>query len=877
MKDIIKEAILQSGFDIVHEVEQDTRVAKFASYEDMNISEHAKQFVRDYGISNLWTHQRKAVETALNGKNVCVSTSTSSGKTEIFQMTAIDILERNPQAKVLAIYSAKALNSQQKDRWNKTNFTIGQIDGSNSNIAHRLETLKNSRVVVMTPDVMHAFLLGKLNNTACSKTILDFIKNIELVIIDEIHLYRGVFGTNSAYLFRRFNNIRRALRKDQSYPLYITASATLPNPGEHSSNITGAGEFVNIGKTEDGSPISKTHFFYIQPISQSANEEGATRPSVAQLALNIAQDENTKSITFVESRQKTGEVVLAMGDSDINLLEENKIYPYRAGMEEDTREKILNRMQTGDFKGIVSTSALEIGIDIDGLNVAIIANIPYDRNSYYQRIGRVGRGSCPESFVIIVNDGSFKANLLFYEYDFDIDKLLPDLEPSLYLDSKDVQYVHASCHSDFDKECCELRACGCGGFDNTSRMYFPKSFCDICLDIATRQTTKDYDRYADIEDPHHHYSLRNSNSNYSFVNTDNTEIQGESVNRQQMLKEAYKGAIRNITHQRNQNITLHNQEVVLIDKVAKTIMVRDFTNRDVKSKPLSRTLVYPNFSKDRRFNTCACGDARFYNLELYENTTIKGYQRILFKNSTSHEYDHPFIDTLRTTGVIMFHPALQAPHVCRKDIAKLIFEAFLLQNAFDRNDISHNAGKLYTPNKVEGLDVDDRFVAFYDINQLNITSNLLKEDILKNIFLNIANHLDTFASSIFDRPLNIETRIAIENICSDILENEMVSEKCITQNSYIDVYTRSSPVLFYEKYESEIDEDTIKEQTVEELNLTPATILSIEKADIPNRVRYTIMDHHQNLRFDIPEEALKPTEDSRFSKYDWEQGIVVRQ
>ena len=190
----------------------------------------------------MWTHQFKAVKAALEGNNVCVSTSTSSGKTEIFQTIAIETLARKG-GKVLAFYCVKALNAQQMDRWLKTGLKVGIIDGNHQGIENRKKVFENSDVVLMTPDVMH-IILSNLQQGDYGVAIKNFIRHLNLVIIDEIHLYRGVFGSNAAYLFRRINNLRRHYRKDQGFPQFITASATIPNPAKHSSDICGVQNFV---------------------------------------------------------------------------------------------------------------------------------------------------------------------------------------------------------------------------------------------------------------------------------------------------------------------------------------------------------------------------------------------------------------------------------------------------------------------------------------------------------------------------------------------------------------------------------------------------------------------------------------------------------
>jgi len=223
------ESFIQSiGYHICHKRTMPRRDAQSSFYTDAGFSASSLNFLKGRRIFALWTHQLNAIKKAKEGHNVCITTSTSSGKTEIFQVSAIEALEKSPKAKVLAVYPMKALNRQQVERWEKTGYSVGKIDGDNSDMEHRRTTLVNNRIVVMTPDVIHSFLLGRLNDVNIGNAIKDFIKDISLIIIDELHLYKGVFGTNSAYLYRRLNNIWRLLRKDKGFPQYITASATLP-------------------------------------------------------------------------------------------------------------------------------------------------------------------------------------------------------------------------------------------------------------------------------------------------------------------------------------------------------------------------------------------------------------------------------------------------------------------------------------------------------------------------------------------------------------------------------------------------------------------------------------------------------------------------
>lgn len=503
----VERIIIDSGFNICHTKVEEKRDAIFVPKNEIGLSKQSLHFLEERGINSLWAHQANAIKESIKGNNVCVTTSTSSGKTEIFQLSAIEVLEKNKTSKVLAIYPMKALNRQQLERWERTGYSIGKIDGDTTDIKIREKMLSDSRILIMTPDVMHTFLLGKINDNKIGKCIKDFIKNVSLVIIDELHLYKGVFGTNSAYLFRRFNNIRRLLCKKNDFAQYITASATLPNAKEHSFNITGVPNYIEIGINQDASPISEKTFYYIEINEEEANKG---KGLLTDLVSSFSKIDDAKSITFVESRQRTGDMAsLDVDNSIFDNVEETGIYPYRAGYEKETIDNITRHLHDGKFKGIISTSALEIGIDIKGLNIVIIADMPQDKNSYQQRIGRVGRFGCDNSYVIIVRGDSFSSQLLFDEYNYDIDKVLPNYEPALYLEDKNVQNIHALCHIG-DTEVCEYLQWK--GKVNTERSFegegfFPTSFVGLCQDILSGQTTRMYDEIK-VNNPHYAYPIR---------------------------------------------------------------------------------------------------------------------------------------------------------------------------------------------------------------------------------------------------------------------------------------------------------------------------------------------------------------------------------
>lgn len=859
----IETIIRATGFKISHKETEAKRNAENVAYTDLNLSERSLTFLQNKGIPTLWKHQHTAIQKAKEGKNICVTTSTSSGKTEIFQISAIETLKKDPEAKILAIYPMKALNRQQVERWKKTGFEVGKIDGDVT-YSHRSTILQKSRIVVMTPDVMHTFLLGNLNNKNTGEVICDFIKNTTLLIIDELHLFKGVFGTNSAYLFRRFNHIRSLLRKDKSFAQYITASATLPNACEHSFNITGVPGFVEIGIEQDASPISEKTFYYVEP-----DPEAGDKDLVIDLVYNFTEVDNAKSITFVEGRQRAGELANKADDLISDNAEASGIYPYRAGYEQETVDIITEKLHNGNFKGVVSTSALEIGIDIDGLNIAVIADMPHDKNSYQQRIGRVGRFGCRKSYVIIVRNNSFASKLLFDEFGYNIDMVLPNYEPALYLEDCNVQNVHALCHVG-DHEKCEYLQWKKGytqdsKFDGTD--FFPPTFIKLCRDVLAGQYSR---KYSDIScradnNSHHAYTLRFWGKQYTFeaAQSERGYIPQEQISREQIGTEGYIGAVRT-TMLGNTPI---RERVCGIDFKEKVIFVTREYNNYLSTSPVKRKYIVPNFNKDYRFKTVYYGDeVKVFNLRIIENYTIYGYYEHKNKKKIYNQYkknDKPNplqLSPLFTTGTVIFHPSFNNAGIQITHIAEILFETFLRRNAFDRNDINFIGGHLFTGNEV--LDRGDKFIAIYDANNiLNITGKIANNTLLKDMFKFLFKHKNVIAQTVCP-DINDTSLLVIDALCQSILENE--ADGSDTDPGREKVFKFYTEVLYYPN-------KTISEASESESNqfeLGEGVICTFGgTGNMPNT--YNLILNGKPL-CNIPIDLIEPTENTEFEprQYD---------
>ena len=432
LSDAVHRILEDNGYEIVENGirEIPAKEAKFHQ-GPIELGKQAQDYIRRNYANGLYKHQYDAAELASEGNNVCIATSTSSGKTAIFHLAALEILEKDPEAKIIAVYPMKALGNQQVRSLKEKlqNVRCGRIDGNVRDLNERLRILNECSIVTFTPDTIHTFLLGKLKDTKCTDTIKNFLRELKLVIIDEVHLYRGMLGSNSAYMFRRLNAC--ALLTGGKVPQYITASATVNDPLGHSANITGASSFELIGSDTDSSPSCLKKIFFVK------------RGDGIERLLRLLKDnlpDNCRTITFMDNRENVERIASRVDKAA--TLADRKIFSFRSGYEGEFYDETLDALQNDRFKGVISTSSLEVGIDIANLNVAILDGIPNSSTSFYQRIGRVGRGNTNDEAVVIIMEKHNSMNT-YLAFNDPQGFSLPPEEPALYLQNKNLINIQA--------------------------------------------------------------------------------------------------------------------------------------------------------------------------------------------------------------------------------------------------------------------------------------------------------------------------------------------------------------------------------------------------------------------------------------------------
>jgi DEAD/DEAH box helicase domain-containing protein len=346
------------------------------------------------GITQLWTHQAECWEASQQGHHVMVTTGTASGKSLCFNLPVVDGLLRDPHARALYLYPTKALAQDQLHRLRLLagrEIEVATYDGDTPTAA-RQAARRKARVLLTNPDMIHIGLLPRHEHWD------DFFYNLRYVVIDEAHTYRGVFGSNVANVLRR---LRRVASFYGAEPRFILASATIRNAREHAENLTGL-EFTHI--SGDGAPVGRRKVVFWQPplVEDQANIRKSPANEASGLLAELVRN-GVRSICFTKSR-RAAEVIYQqtvdlLKDTDPRLA--GRVTPYRAGYTPEQRRQIETMLFGGDLLAVVSTSALELGIDIGALDAAITVGYPGTMASLWQQWGRAGR-SKGESLAVFV-------------------------------------------------------------------------------------------------------------------------------------------------------------------------------------------------------------------------------------------------------------------------------------------------------------------------------------------------------------------------------------------------------------------------------------------------------------------------------------------
>ena len=347
------------------------------------------------GIQRLFSHQAEVINRLSEGHNVIVSTSTASGKSLCYHLPVLSALLTDSRARAIYLFPTKALAHDQIDSLGSlvppgSAIVSNTYDGDTPK-ENRRDIRRNSSIVVTNPDMLHIGILPYHRGWS------HFMSNLRFVVIDEAHYYRGVLGAHVAMIVRR---LRRICHHLGASPQFVLCSATLSNATDHAENMVGK-SFVSV--VEDGSPSGGREFVFWNP-SRSGEDEGDANMNVEAAGITARLvDRRVKTMTFVRSRAGVERVCdftrrMLRGSSG------SEVHPYRAGYLADYRRETERRLQDGEILGIVTTNAMELGVDVGGLDATVIAGYPGTVSSVWQQAGRSGRALTPALSVLVARD-----------------------------------------------------------------------------------------------------------------------------------------------------------------------------------------------------------------------------------------------------------------------------------------------------------------------------------------------------------------------------------------------------------------------------------------------------------------------------------------
>lgn len=399
-----------------HVAELPPRLGRPSEWPDWAEPDVVRAFA-ERGISAPWSHQREAAELAHSGRHVVLSTGTASGKSLAYQLPVLNALATDSRARVLYLSPTKALGHDQLRTAHALTAAASRLgdvaptayDGDSPTEVRRFAR-ERSRWVFSNPDMIH---LSILRNHARWTVLL---RNLRFVIVDECHYYRGVFGSNVAMVLRR---LLRLCARYGAAPTVVFASATTDSPGGTAADLIGQ-PVVEV--TDDGSPQGARTVALWEPALRDdlvGENDAPVRRSAGAEAARVMADlivEGAQTLTFVRSRRAAE--LTAMGArarlDDIAPALSPLVASYRAGYLSEDRTALEHALAEGRLRGLASTNALELGVDIAGLDAVVLAGFPGTVASFWQQAGRSGRRGQGALVVLIARDDPLDTYLVHH-------------------------------------------------------------------------------------------------------------------------------------------------------------------------------------------------------------------------------------------------------------------------------------------------------------------------------------------------------------------------------------------------------------------------------------------------------------------------------
>ncbi len=366
------------------------------------------------GVERPWEHQVQAAELVHGGSSAVVATGTASGKSLAYLLPGLTALMADERASMLYLSPTKALATDQLRAVRALNLMAvraATYDGDTAR-EERDWVRRHGRFVLTNPDMLHRGILPRHGDWA------SYLRHLKYVVVDECHTYRGVFGSHVALVLRR---LRRVCAKYGSHPVFVLASATVSSPEVSAARLTG---LPVVPVTDDASPRGATEFALweppLMPDYGASGENGApVRRSATAETADLLADlvvEGARTIAFVRSRRGAEAVALnarrALGEVDPSLVE--RVAAYRAGYLPEERRELERRLQSGALTGVAATNALELGLDVSGLDAVVLTGWPGTVASVWQQAGRAGRSGQGALAVFVARDDPLDTYLVHH-------------------------------------------------------------------------------------------------------------------------------------------------------------------------------------------------------------------------------------------------------------------------------------------------------------------------------------------------------------------------------------------------------------------------------------------------------------------------------
>ncbi|MDD3653110.1 MAG: DEAD/DEAH box helicase [Desulfotomaculaceae bacterium] len=747
INDGIEELLTRCGFSIEHEHVQAPREGRYVSCPGLHPK--IKAYIEGKFKGKLYLHQALGIEAAIRGENVVLATGTASGKTISFALPVLNELLKEQDSRALFFYPTKALAGDQLKSLQEmvANFGLGdqiyRFDGD-IDTAGRKKALQKGRILLCTPDVLHMTMLKRNHEREYDA----LFRNLKFVILDECHIYSGAFGSNMAFVMRRLRQICR--RKGAKFQI-LAASATSRDPGRHMEMLTSL-KFTVVDESKNGTPSVGRRF-----IITGAGE-------LNQLIATLTE-KNMRFIAFCHSRRLTEQYY-----NDLILAHpglKNKVMPYRSGYEAEDRQNIENTLRDGQLCGVISTSALELGVDLPNMEYCLLIGLPSTAMSFWQRVGRVGRSSGSQGKVLIFPID----NAIDDYYRTHPDRLYerPLEELTLHLDNKQLILSHFAC-----------ARVESGSFDHPELAVdiFGRDFVDLEEKINNIDIVDDV---LTSNDPHSLFGLRGIDDPTYEIFTAGGEKRLGTITWSQVLREAYLQAVYR-----------HMGEAYRVDR----IISKDFAikvNREkntASTSPTGYVIVKERAQGGTIFRKAVWpGMLEMYHTTVAVITRTTGYREKIKGSWVQRKYPSPLQRRVITEGVWL--KFLTQFGECTRNglnaFAHAVSNLYIIHNSCDSADIA-------THSVVKKLD-NCSVVYFFDTTSggLGISSGLF--DVFEELLQPVEERLlycDHCDRDNFDRgcPACIQAPRWFE-------DNEHLSKKDALSILYriTDLYRQTSPQI----------------------------------------------------------------------------------